>query len=318
MSAVSDLQTRLSAPGLFFIGVTTGRSTSMRMWPAWTRILGLKGAQLIGVDLPPGAPPEAYRQAVSAILEDPLARGALITTHKIALLSATRDLFAGLSEDARLTGEVSCILKREGRLYGDATDPLACGKAMNQFVPPGHWARTGADVLCLGAGGSAAAITLHFLRRPPGERPRRLILVDRDAERLEHVRALAEAVDNPALHIEYAHHTAPEHNDDLLARLPPGSMVINATGMGKDRPGSPLTPHARFPEQGILWELNYRGELDFLRQAKAQAAHRQLIVADGWVLFLIGWAEIVGRVFDAPITRATFTQLAEAAAKVRE
>ena len=26
-------------------------------------------------------------------------------------------------------------------------------------------------------------------------------------------------------------------NDDILAGLPPGSVVINATGMGKDTPG---------------------------------------------------------------------------------
>ncbi|MCC7207721.1 MAG: shikimate dehydrogenase [Anaerolineae bacterium] len=314
-SATGDA--RLGSPAMVFVGVTTGHSTSMRMWPAWTRILGIEGAQLVGVDLPLGAPPDAYRQVVAAILDDPQVRGALITSHKIALLDATRDLFTGLGDDARLTGEVSCIVKRNGLLYGDATDPLTSGKAMNQFIPPDHWQRTGADVLCLGAGGSAAAITLNMLRRPPSEQPRRLIVVDVEPGRLAHVRALVEMVGESALPVEYVHHTTPDQNDALLADLPAGSLVINATGMGKDRPGSPLMAHARFPAEGIVWELNYRGALDFLHQAMAQATLRQLTVADGWEYFLIGWAEIVGRVFDVPITRAAFAQLAEAAEKVR-
>ena len=54
--------------------------------------------------------------------------------------------------------------------------------------------------------------------------------------------------------------------------LPPRSLVVNATGMGKDRPGSPLRAGAAFPERSAVWELNYRGELEFLRQARAQAA----------------------------------------------
>ena len=52
--------------------------------------------------------------------------------------------------------------------------------------------------------------------------------------------------------------------------LPPASLVINATGMGKDLPGSPITDRGLFPMRGIAWELNYRGELQFLHQALAQ------------------------------------------------
>ena len=56
-------------------------------------------------------------------------------------------------------------------------------------------------------------------------------------------------------------------NDDLLAALPAGSLVVNATGLGKDRPGSPLTGEVRSRWKGIAWEFNYRGELEFLHQA---------------------------------------------------
>ena len=48
-----------------------------------------------GIDFPLHAEPDAYRDAVSFIKEDPLSLGALVTTHKIDLYKACRDLFDG-------------------------------------------------------------------------------------------------------------------------------------------------------------------------------------------------------------------------------
>ena len=70
--------------------------------------------------------------------------------------------------------------------------------------------------------------------------------------------------------------------DAVVASLPPGSLVANATGAGKDIPGSPLTDAVVFPRRGVAWEFNYRGDLVFLAQARAQATERELLVADGW------------------------------------
>jgi shikimate 5-dehydrogenase len=111
---------------------------------------------------------------------------------------------------------------------------------------------------------------------------------------------------------EHPAHSA-EDNDARMAALPPGSLVINATGMGKDRPGSPITDAGVFPERGLAWELNYRGELTFLRQAQAQQSARALTVEDGWVYFLHGWAQVIAEVFHAALTPERFAQLAEAA-----
>jgi shikimate 5-dehydrogenase len=102
-----------------------------------------------------------------------------------------------------------------------------------------------------------------------------------------------------------------------LAALPPGSMVINATGMGKDRPGSPISDNAIFPENGLVWELNYRGELDFWHQARRQAEKRQLTVEDGWVYFVHGWSQVVARVFHFEVTPELFVKLDEAARAFR-
>jgi shikimate 5-dehydrogenase len=84
-------------------------------------------------------------------------------------------------------------------------------------------------------------------------------------------------------------------------RLPPGSLVVNATGLGKDAPGSPLTHEAIFPEAGYAWDFNSRGDLHFLAQARAQQAGRRLHVEDGWTYFIHGWAQALAAIFQINI-----------------
>ena len=117
--------------------------------------------------------------------------------------------------------------------------------------------------------------------------------------------------------IETSYVVAPEStdNDAAVARLAPGSVVVNATGLGKDRPGSPLTDTVAFPERGMAWEFNYRGDLVFLDQARAQADHRGLTVVDGWFYFIHGWTRVISEVFhiDIPTSGPEFDDLAELA-----
>ena len=101
----------------------------------------------------------------------------------------------------------------------------------------------------------------------------------------------------PTIEVETILNDEPQVNDRLMAALPAGSLTINATGLGKDRPGSPITADGVFPERGIAWELNYRGELDFLKQARAQAPLRRLSVHDGWRYFYYGWSAVISEVF---------------------
>ncbi len=308
-----------TAPTAYFFGVTTERSSSRRMFPLWAEILGLGAAQLVGVNLPINGPREVYRRAVEQVKYDPLSLGAVVTTHKINTLEAARDLFDELTPDAALTGEVSSIYKREGRLIGHAVDPVTSGQALARFIPPGTWGRSGAHVLCLGAGGSAVAIAAYLSRGlPAGDRPARVIFVNRSAPRLEALRALIDArLPGSGIAFEFVENADPAVNDRIMGGLPAGSLVINATGMGKDTPGSPLTAAGLFPRNGFAWELNYRGELDFLHQAEAQAAARGLTVVDGWDYFLLGWSMIIGQIFDVAITPDRYDQLAAAAAQVR-
>ena len=89
------------------------------------------------------------------------------------------------------------------------------------------------------------------------------------------------------------------------------------TGMGKDRPGSPIGADAVLPRRGLIWELNYRGELDFLKQAEAQRNERELQLQDGWRYFLHGWTQVIEEVLHIQLSEAQFAGWAQIAAQVR-
>jgi shikimate 5-dehydrogenase len=299
-------------PTLYFIGVTTGKSSIQTVFPRWAAELGLGDVRLQGIDLPLHAPRESYRRVVEFIAGDPLSVGALVTTHKIDLYAACVDLFDEVDELARLMGETSCLSKRDGRLVCHAKDPISSGLAIDAFLPAGYWQETGAEVFLMGAGGSAIAIS-WFLSRPHrgADRPSRIVVSNRSTARLEHVRAVhAElGTDVP---VELVHAPQPTDNDDVLAGLAAGSLVVNATGLGKDGPGSPLTDAARFPDGAVAWDLNYRGDLVFLDQARRAGVR----VEDGWVYFLHGWTQVIAEVFalDMPTSGPRFDALGEIAA----
>jgi shikimate 5-dehydrogenase len=259
--------------------------------------------------------PNAYREAVAFIKNDPLSRGALITTHKIDLLEASADLFDALDAFARAQREVSCLSKRNGRLIGHAKDPISARLALDAIVPPHHWQRTGAEVLAIGAGGATTAITWNLMRPEHGEnRPARIVVSDINPQRLDALRRFHAGLQSPVA-VDYVEAGSAEQNDALLSALAPASLVINATGLGKDRPGSPLAGAGEFPIDALVWELNYRGDLVFLAQADAQAQRRRLRITDGWNYFLHGWTQVIAEVFDVEIPSAgsRFERLSELA-----
>ena len=304
-------------PTFLFIGVTTARSSIMSVFPRWMEILGRVEVAIQGIDLPIHPDPQAYRQVLAQVKNDPLSLGALVTTHKIDLYNAAHDLFDYLDPDAQLCGELSCISKREGLLEGHAKDPIAAGLSLDAILGEGYFGRTGGQALLFGAGGSGAATLLHLLRKPRrSDRPARVTLVDRLESRLVHVRGLAAKVSSE-IEVCCVHNENPFQNDALLAALPPYSLVINATGMGKDTPGSPITDQGIFPDHGVAWEFNYRGELDFLHQAQSQAASRGLTVEDGWLYFLHGWTQVLAQVLHVGLDGLLFEQLKTAAQALR-
>src|SRR4030042_5344159 len=82
-----------SVPTFYFIGVTTTKSSIMKVFPLWMKILGREEVVMEGVDCKIHADPEVYLRAVAQIKYDHLSLGSLVTTHKIDLLNAARDMF---------------------------------------------------------------------------------------------------------------------------------------------------------------------------------------------------------------------------------
>jgi len=115
--------------------------------------------------------------------------------------------------------------------------------------------------------------------------------------------------------IDYVLAPTPDINDAVVAAASVGSVVVNATGLGKDRPGSPLTDEVRFPTGAVVWDFNYRGDLVFLDQARLQVDSAGLRIEDGWVYFLHGWTRVISEVFhiDIPTSGPEFDQLSRIA-----
>lgn len=304
-------------PTMYFIGVTTSRSSIMRVFPAWVKELGRPELVIEGVDCALHDEATAYRQAVAQIKCDPASLGALVTTHKIDLLAASRDMFDFLDPYAQVCGEVSSISKRDGLLEGHAKDPITAGLSLDAFLGDRYFARSGGDVLCFGAGGSATAIALHFIGKKSREdRPRRFVTVNRSQPRLDELERMVKGQQTD-IPFEYICNENAERNNAIMEGMADGSLVINATGMGKDRPGSPVTNGGLFPAHGIAWELNYRGELDFLQQARAQRETRHVAVEDGWLYFLHGWTQVIAQVLHQEINGDLFDRLAALASEFR-
>ena len=281
---------------MYFIGVSTAQSSIQRIFPEWKRLAGIGDAVLTGLDIALDAPPDRFREAVEAVRGDPESWGALVTSHKIPIYQYASELFTEFNADAERLGEVSCIVRRESRLRGEALDTLTARLALQAISE--HFPAA----LIFGAGGAALALATVLKRGNP-RRP--VILTDISPRRLERARNLTEA------HCVFA--GEPGANDRELEKMPPGSLIVNATGMGKDRPGSPIGPRARFPPGSIAWDFNYRGNLLFLDYACAQGIR----MVDGWEYFLHGWSRIMSHVFEFDLTPDLFASMRQAAGRLR-
>jgi shikimate 5-dehydrogenase len=290
----------------------------MKIFPVWAEYLGLGDVEIKGIDFPLHDTAENYREAVDFLKNDPLSLGALVTTHKLDLFEACKDMFDVIDPHATLMAETSCISKRDGKLICHAKDPISSGLSLDGFLPKDHFADTGAELFSIGAGGSTIALSWHLMQESRGEnRPKRIVVSNWSQPRLDHIREIHESLGSD-IPIEYRLAATAQDNDDILASMAAGSVVINATGLGKDAPGSPLSDAAPFPKNAIIWELNYRGNLVFLDQANAAKTALCLQVEDGWTYFIYGWTQVIAEVFniEIPVAGDRFNAISEIATKV--
>lgn len=311
------LPEKATQPTMYFIGVTTTKSSIMKLFPLWAKELGFEDAVLKGIDISIHADCKDYRDAVDFIKNDKLSLGALVTTHKIDLYNAAKDMFDYMDPYAQRFEELSSISKKDGRLEGYAKDPISSGLSLEAFIPGDFWMQHGGEAFIMGAGGSALAISSYLMKKEHGDNiPSKIIISNRSKPRLDSAMQKLEGI-NPKVKLEYYECPKEELNDKILKSLKPYSLVVNATGRGKDTPGSPLSGACEFPENSLVWELNYRGELDFLHQAKAQKECKKLHVEDGWIYFIHGWTQVVAEVFHVDIKGEVFDRCEELANGIR-
>lgn len=289
---------------VWFVGVSTGQSLINAAFPLWMSDLGLT-VRLAGRDLPVGAPPADYRALVAGLRDADDVIGAVITTHKVALARAAHGLIDEFDPLATECGEVNTLKKRSRTIAAYARDPLSVGRVVDEIWPSGD------EVLCLGAGGTAIALGRHLLTREAT--PKRLVCADRDESAGRHLReVLAPWAERSGAELDVR--VGPGPWDAAVGAAPPGTLIVNATGLGKDRPGSPVTDHVDFPPGATVWELNYRGDLAMLRRARSRP---DVVAHDGWALFCHGWAAALGPILDLPDEVATARRFAELAAHLR-
>jgi len=288
----------------------------MKVFPKWAEALELENTGIVGIDLPLNAPAEEYRKVVGFIKEDPLSMGALVTTHKINLFNACRDMFDYIDPYATELSEVSCLSKDNGKFCAHAKDPISSGLSLEHFVPPNFWAEHGGEVFLIGSGGSALAMSLYFGQEKHGDNiPKRVTICNRKEERLNLAKKHLTSVEK-RINLTGAVCPTPEDHDAIIKNMPPYSLIVNATGLGKDTPGSPTTDNVDYPVNSLVWEINYRGDLIFMRQAMEQKEAKNLHVEDGWVYFIHGWTQVVSEVFKIPITGAVLDRLSDIAKSI--
>ncbi len=311
-------------PTMYFIGVTTGKSSIMNVFPLWADFLGLKNVALKGINLALHDEPEKYRDVVSFIKNDPKSLGALVTSHKIDLYNAAYHLFDKMDDNALRMNELSSIYKENGLLTGAARDAISSGLAFERLVPRDYFTASSAELFIIGAGGSSIALSSYIIKQAAqgASHPKRIIVSNRSKPRLDEIQNIHRNLQREigsSVKLEYHLTPEKEDNDRIVEKLPEGSIVVNGTGLGKDTPGSPLSDKVQFPKKCIAWDFNYRGDLRFLEQAKSQTVEQKCLVVDGWDYFIYGWTRVIADVFhiDIPTEGDDFEKISELAAEAK-
>jgi shikimate dehydrogenase len=322
---------------VLFLGISTAGSLAHQAFPGWSRLF-CPGAVMRGVDLPDGASPAGFRELVTAMTANPRVLGAVVTSHKLRLFRACQDLLDYAEPLVTLTQEIAGIDTRDG-VRAFARDPQSLDIILDGIGGPvvqnggGPREPSGGPrgvgprpVLCIGAGGSAIALMLAMrldiagtlaAQRPvlrAGQAARgQLTIVGRDQEALDIIRAVQNRCGIPrdavGLLLAPGQDAAARH----VGSAPPRSVVINATGLGKIAPGSPLPDRAAFPPGAVAWDFNYRGPLTFLDQAR----HAGVASEDGWDYFVAGWSAALAAITGRELTPELLSRAAQSARPFR-
>lgn len=303
-------------PLILFLGIDTRGSLAHRLFDRWATLLG-RPWTLRGIDLPADTASETYHRLVANMAGNPAVHGAVVTAHKLRLYRACVADLSWQDSLVSLTHEVNALATNAG-VIGYARDAIALTAVLPTLVQSSSADGLGhLQVLCLGSGGAATALllALHLDAgggadpRPRLDRPAHVTFADTNRQALRDLRAVGIRAGVDPSWLSLVHVPNPEDRDALLSGVRTPALVVNATGLGKDVPGSPVTDRARFGPDMLAWDLNYRGALSFLGQAATWGSP----TLDGWDYFIAGWASalaaIAGTRFSGDLL-AQFNQIA--------
>jgi shikimate 5-dehydrogenase len=309
-------------PLYLFIGISTAGSSVQRLFPRWTATFAPSGV-LRGVDLPDTAPAQAFRALVVAMRDNPYVAGAVITSHKLRLYHAIHDLVEPAEPLVQVTHEINSLDTRSG-LVAYARDPQSLDVILDTTGGPG--VSTTRPVYCIGSGGAAVALLLAMgldipasisqertVTRSPGNARGPLTIIGRSPESLQEVRDVQERANLLNAPIKLVRATTPTDIAGVIRQAPEGSVVINATGLGKLSADSPLAGPGDFPKRVLAWDFNYRGPLTFLQQASRAG----LATEDGWEYFLAGWAAALAAISGGELTVERLTAIRAASGELQ-
>jgi shikimate dehydrogenase len=284
MRLVEDRVGDSNDPQVVFIGASASMSRANLYFAGWAGVVGLAGT-LIALDVAPDQGAGEYERLVGQLLV-PEVVGGVVTNHKVGLFREFRCRDWQVSDTATALEVVSCFRTAPGGFEGNAEEPLAIERAIRE-ISAVNGAGPYRELLIFGAGGAGRAIA-YAASRMSEFGLARINITDTRMNRVEDVRRLSRDW-GAEVNVELALNR--EVNNAMLKNAQPGCLVVNATGLGKDLRGSPLSSDSVFPMGSSAWDLNYRGGLDFLHHARTQSGGRGVRVFDGQTLFTAGWME---------------------------
>lgn len=265
-----------------FLGVSTSKSLVNEAFPRWMNVLE-KDISLQTFDLPIGSSEKSYLQYCSE-LKHPNVVGSLITSHKTEIYEYCRGQFSILSNEATKLREISAIRNTDtlGELHGHNTDLEGARRSFEKLsVQNDNWISGSREVVIIGAGGACISI-LHCIQEHFPE-VEKVSVTEISQERITTAKEIA---DNNSFRAEFFLSSETERRIANSGKAP---LVINASGVGKDTPGSPVSNTSCFPKNSTFWELNYRGDRELFFRLRDQSGSANFTIEDGWQFFVDGW-----------------------------
>lgn len=199
--------------------------------------------------------------------------GAVVTApHKEKAAAAC----STLSDDARISGAVSVIVRDGQRLRGYNADVDGVRAGLTAILPrvKGKWPR---GAMVLGAGGGARATVTVLI----GAGFQHITVFNRHLHKAE---SLVADMAKVARHMELR--ARPWHESILEAELARVGLVVDASGLGADEAASALPPESLPDNLYVLDLALHRGQTALMREAKERGG----TVANGRTSFLTAQA----------------------------